>query len=251
MNWLKNWREVLTSLKTSSPVSRLAFRNGAVIHAPHACNHLDFLFCEIWVDRTYNPPGFEIENGDVVIDVGANIGVFSCFAAMSAQNVKVLAYEPFPGNAALLRSNVASVPGADIRVFESAVCGKCAVGMLRSDTTNWIAHSLSEQDNDSDDGIPVTTVSLDEILAGNGIDRCNLLKLDCEGSEYEILANASPSTMDRVEQIVGEYHCTSQFPTCDDAENEIAALLRNDFSKLEIVRDNAPSAQGGLFFATR
>lgn len=125
------------------------------------------------------------------------------------------------------------------------------MGVLRSEPANWITHSLSNDEDSTEDGIPVRTVTLDEVFEVNEIGTCNLLKLDCEGSEYEILASAGPSTMDRVERVVGEYHCTPRFPTCEHAEAELRSLLNRDFSVVDIVREHPVDATGGVFFAAR
>jgi hypothetical protein len=53
----------------------------------------------------------------------------------------------------------------------------------------------------------VASVTLDEVFAVHGIERCRLLKIDCEGMEYEILPGAG--VLDKVEYLAGEFHASA------------------------------------------
>ena len=50
------------------------------------------------------------------------------------------------------------------------------------------------------------SMSLDDLFALFAIDRCDLLKIDAEGAEYEILLGARPETLAKVRHIAIEYH---------------------------------------------
>ena len=233
------------AMGSGRPVQRLEFRSGAVLSGP-ASAHLGFLFGEIWIDRVYTPKGYEVQDGDVVIDVGANIGVFSLFAALVARDVEVFAYEPFSQNAALLRANVDGIRQSRVRVFEQAVGGRSGKRLLQAHPSNWIVHTLAEPGS-TQAGMPVSCVSLDDLMAKNAIQRCNLLKLDCEGSEYEILGCASTETLMRFERIVGEYH-----PVPGDSsaisEDELCRLLRSRSFRVESLQPFTGGG-GGVFHA--
>ena len=49
-------------------------------------------------------------------------------------------------------------------------------------------------------------MTLAQLLDGAGVDRCDLLKLDCEGAEYEILETMGPEVAGRIDQITMEVH---------------------------------------------
>ena len=68
---------------------------------------------------------------------------------------------------------------------------------------SWILHSLTGKDS-GENGIEVECLSLDTALAV--IERCDFLKLDCEGGEYEILYSASPETILKIGRIVCEFN---------------------------------------------
>jgi FkbM family methyltransferase len=202
---LRNWREALSAEWNNAPLSEVRLRNRVILSGPQTID-LAFLFHEIWVRRVYTPPGYEIEDGNVVLDVGANIGVFATYAATRAESVAVYAYEPFPENIAWLKKNVEESGLSNVHIFQQAVAGSPGTRFLQSDPEDWIMHSLGEEKNKGDDGLEVDCTTLDEIMSRERIKRCDLLKLDCEGSEYEILWNCAPDTLRRVRRIVAEFH---------------------------------------------
>ena len=197
----KNWREVLAAKAGGRDLRRVYFRNGAVLDAPAEIDLL-FLFHEVWIDRIYDLPGFEIKAGDDVIDIGGNIGAFAVFAGKRAENVKIHSYEPFPMNAAFLRKNVENSGLNNVNIIEAAVAGNNGERTLKIDDS-WVKHSLNEISS-KESGIRIKCLSLDEVLTE--IDHCNLLKIDCEGGEYEIFYGAKPETLRSIDKIVCEYH---------------------------------------------
>jgi len=53
--------------------------------------------------------------------------------------------------------------------------------------------------------VEVQSITLERIFKWNDIDRCALLKIDCEGAEYEIL-EAGEQYLDRIDWLMGEFH---------------------------------------------
>lgn len=201
---LQNWREALAAEWNRVPLEKVLLRNNVALSGPSTID-LAFLFHEIWVREVYSPPGYEIRDGDIIIDVGANIGVFATYAATRAPSVTIYAYEPFPENVSWLRKNVEDSHLTNVVVYQQAVAGSSGVRFLQSDPKDWIMHSLREEGADGG-SLEVSCISLDEIMSKEEIKRCDLLKLDCEGSEYEILQGCAPDTLRRVRRIVAEYH---------------------------------------------
>lgn len=201
---LENWRAALSAEWKSAPLSEVRLRNRVVLSGPETID-LAFLFHEIWVRRVYTPPGYEIREGDTVIDIGANIGVFATYAATRAKGVRVYAFEPFPDNVAWLRKNVEESGLSNVRIYQQAVAGSTGTRVLQSDPEDWIMHSLREEKTGGE-GLRVDCISLDDVMARDGIEGCDLLKLDCEGSEYEILWGCKDDTLKRVRRIVAEFH---------------------------------------------
>ena len=163
---------------------------------------------EIWIRRSYLPAGWGDVPRPTVIDVGANVGVFSVWAATQLGAGHVIAVEPSPSTAALLLQNLARNGVSDSCVLQ------VALGAARSRKILYrrgpaVMDTLFERDSYGSDfrpGPSVPVVTLDDLFAMFVVEHCDLLKLDCEGSEYDILFAASPATLGKIDHIVAEYH---------------------------------------------
>ena len=62
--------------------------------------------------------------------------------------------------------------------------------------------------------IDVPSITLEEIVKKHGIKKIKLLKIDCEGSEYEILYNCPTKILKKIECLGGEFHENSKIETC-------------------------------------
>ncbi|MES1198081.1 MAG: FkbM family methyltransferase [Chitinophagaceae bacterium] len=198
----KNWREILSAKINGQFVKSIRLRNGVVLNAPGKID-LNFVFHEIWIDEIYLPKGYEINTKDVVFDIGANIGVFSLYASSKARDVKVYSFEPFPSNADYFEKNFRESDVNNIYFFRGAVASKSEKRKLNV-SESWIKHVLNEKNEENEMYIDVECISLDEAFCK--IEKCDLLKIDCEGSEYEILYSAKPETINKINKIVGEFH---------------------------------------------
>ncbi len=94
---------------------RYTLPNGlAILHLNK--NETDYLYKEIFEVQAYLRYGITIKPGDLVIDVGGNIGLFSLFAHLAASNVKLLVFEPNPSVFAILQANTA-LYNVDAKLF--------------------------------------------------------------------------------------------------------------------------------------
>ncbi|QYO66338.1 FkbM family methyltransferase [Leptolyngbya sp. 7M] len=193
------------------------------------------MFHEIWIDQLYSPAGYEIKDDYSVVDIGANIGVFSLYAASAARNVRVRAFEPFPTNSEYFSRNRDESGAENVELITAAVADSEGTRILQVEDS-WILHSLAEKGS-SVGGIEVACVSLAEAL--NGIERCHLLKIDCEGGEYEILYSAAPETLAKIDRIVCEFNIGQS-----DGENgeQLAHFLVSHGFHIESVRTLDESA---------
>ncbi len=141
-----------------------------------------------------------------IVDAGANIGAFSLFAARSAPAARIVALEPFPSTFERLRNHVGQSPYRErITCRDWALCG--SDGLRRMDDSPMASQfrGLLVPDGRSS-GIEVEGVSLASLLNRERLDRVDLLKLDIEGSEYEIMESAPAEILERVGTIAMEYH---------------------------------------------
>ncbi len=141
----------------------------------------------------------------VVIDIGAHLGSFSVLAAAHAPKGIVLSYEPDSVNFRLLTRNIARNKLTNVKTFKCAVASTSGPKTLFRATSNW-GHSLNTVAYSRK--IVVDSVTLPQIFEENDVRTCHVLKIDCEGSEYEILMGLSPQILHRIKRIVGEWHET-------------------------------------------
>lgn len=125
--------------------------------------------------------------GDVVVDVGANIGNTALAAASRVgPGGRVLAFEPHPRTHAFLLENVALNDARQVEVVNAAVGdrpGTVKFSSLSADDINRVLAS-----GEADSGLTVPVRTLDEALAG--VARIDLLKIDVEGYEKRVLEGA-------------------------------------------------------------
>lgn len=198
---------------------------------------LKSLFQEIWLFERYKLPGYEIGPSDVVVDVGANIGLFALYAASRAPGVRVVSYEPEPRNFAVLSRNIAGSPRLceQVRPHNKAVAGKPGDITLYVDERHPMNHSLCvERNKDGTARTPVTVccVTLKEVLSENGLVSCDLLKLDCERAEFDIMESTPEHVFAGFPRVIGEFHGDgTRFRSLLESKNYVVDhLFRNYFA---------------------
>ena len=162
---------------------------------------------ETLLDRFYERFGFAVQDGWTVVDIGGGIGDYTIFAAYGRPNARVLAFEPFPESFRLLQENLDLNQIDNVEIFSQAVSsheGTLQFGSPSSDPLSMqTARGLQSPRGDA---LQVPAVSLGSILNSPAVKRIDLLKLDCEGAEYDILLNSTPAVLEKIDRIVMEYH---------------------------------------------
>lgn len=131
-----------------------------------------------------------VKEGMTVVDIGANVGYYTLLAArLVGPRGKVYAFEPSPGNFALLSQNVQANGYENVVLIPKAVSDRSGVAALHIDRASSGGHTLSGF-HDGPDSISVESVSLDDYFSGE-CRAIDLLKMDAEGAEGSILAGMS------------------------------------------------------------
>ncbi len=188
------------------PENRIKLYDGTSICSP-ASEELLHPFDEIWIERRYSPGGLGIAPGATVVDVGANVGVFALWAVKCGAG-RVIAVEPSPRMCEYLSRNVSSNHIQKITVVQAACGGQAGEAVLYS-RGDEVLNSLYCRDSLGSQFRPLCrtpVLTLEDIFCRHGIETCHLLKLDCEGAEYDILLNAREETLQKIQAIAMEYH---------------------------------------------
>lgn len=203
---------------------------------------------EVWERDAYgvrdlpHPP-------NTVVDIGAHIGAFTLLAAATWPRARILACECDPDNAQLLRANLAG--HANVEVVEAAI-GADAVQDIPFDQVVDKIHGNSGGGScvRTEPGtrlIRVPALNVIDLWQSRGLAGCDLLKLDCEGSELPILiALASSGLLAEVGLIVGEWHAQDR-----DSVETVKERLRQVLEATHVVafRHHAGGREG--FFTAR
>ncbi len=205
---LSNWwvhLAVKFGLTAADPVLFKA-RRGISIEAPR---RLLPEFKEMFMSEIYmRGIKFSLGENPVVLDIGANVGFFTLYVLSRLPGARVFSYEPIPVNFRQFKRNLQMNADLPVTCFQKAVAGQSGDITLNHDSSSeyTTGATIHEPRGKNTDTITVSGVSLEDIFRENGLERCDLLKLDCEGAEFEILYNCPRQIMDRIGNIVMEVH---------------------------------------------
>lgn len=133
-----------------------------------------------------------VQPGMVVLDVGANLGYHTAlFSHLVGRSGRVIAVEPDPSSFSLLQENIS------LNRIENATAVQCAVGAASGWANLWLSETNFACNSLVPTAVPnsrkaarTRVVTVDELL-GDAVDaRIDLIKIDCEGSEGDVLAGA-------------------------------------------------------------
>jgi FkbM family methyltransferase len=143
-----------------------------------------------------------------IVDIGANVGFFSFFAASRFPGARIFAYEPIPTNFNHLLRNRDLNRKVHITCIPKAVYGYSGEVTLEldSDDSFSTAARVTLQPQSPLSAFRAPCITLADLLDAHGIKRCHLLKIDCEGAEYDILYNCPQTHLHRIDQMVIEVH---------------------------------------------
>ena len=227
-DWPKWFREYFGGLADGSG-GCYRMRCGINLHTRH--NRSDFhMIDEIWAYRKYDYFGYRVAPGDVVVDVGANIGTFSLYAATVCGASRVLSFEPFPDNYSILRKNVDENHLRNVTYVNQAVAGERGLRTLRLDPLDCGSHSLVM--GSFGRTVDVECCALDDVFKRFSLSKIDYLKMDCEGAEYEILENAT-SRLPQISRISMETHTTA-----DRKAEDLERLLREYGFEVRLLGDS-------------
>jgi FkbM family methyltransferase len=223
------------------PEKAYALPNGERVVQRHRYE-TDFLYREIFVDRIYARHGIELRPEARVVDIGANIGMFSLFVKLECPSARVYAFEPARELFHLAQQNLARF-GDDVRLFPVGVSDTekvteftyypgysimsgfhaafskdrevlaqgvknqlQAAARSKAPVTQRMVDALVGKKLDGAERYECELWSLSTFIERERLPVIDLLKIDAERCEREILAGISDADWPRVRQIVVEAH---------------------------------------------
>ena len=176
----------------------------------------------------YEPRGHQVQPGDIVLDCGANIGVFTK-KALARGAKKVISIEPAPKTLEALRKNFApEISSGRVVVVPKGVWSSEGKMELAINDADQALNSLVMEGPGVSDKISIPVTTIDTIVAGLGLDRVDFIKMDIEGSEKSALAGARETIRRfRPKLSISSEHLADDFET-------IPALVRSIFQQYSV-----------------
>jgi FkbM family methyltransferase len=140
-----------------------------------------------------------IQPGDTVLDVGANVGIFSVLASrLAGPDGCVIGFEPAPDNLERLAANLALNDVANVTVVDRPASNRIETVVFHLNSDNDGGHSLwnpgehphHEKSRENAQSIVMTTTTIDAEAAQLGFAPPRLIKIDTEGAEHRVLEGA-------------------------------------------------------------
>ena len=200
-------------------------------------NETEYIYNEVFVLQAYLRHGISISDGDCVVDAGANIGLFTVFANRLACGLRTIALEPNPAAFACLAAN-AEAWGESVQCLPHGLSREngtaqltCFQGLsllsgfhadaaierevVKSYVLNQEPASALDERHAADlsalldTRLQSATVTarlrtLSSVIAEEGIERIDLLKVNVEKSELDVLLGIDPADWPRIRQLVVE-----------------------------------------------
>lgn len=222
----------------------------------------------------YLQHGIQVSDNDIVFDVGANIGIFGLRTLLNHKNTQVFAFEPVPTIFAVLQKNAEKfgtrfrvfkvgigkeeskqtfqyypnspalstahpevwdahpedLEKATLSQIRNAPPAFAFLRYLPSFVAKWVAKSLRSKPISFE--CEIKTVS--QIIEKENVTRIDLLKIDCEGAEYDVLQGIADKDWDKIRQVVAEVY------NADNRVEKVKQLLESKgFIHITVEEDNA------------
>lgn len=174
----------------------------------------------------------EFKLGDVILDIGAHVGIVSCYIGKRWPEVRIYAFEPVPDNYRRLQRNLAANGVTSVRPFQLALTGNGRrVAMSADPAVNSGGGSILGRNPT----LRVPSTTLTNVFAKLAPDRVALLKIDCEGAEYEVLT-AGETLLDRVDALVGEFHDGAAVRALGYSPDDLEAMVWQHVPVVHVTR---------------
>jgi FkbM family methyltransferase len=230
-NWLNFWKFYYSN--KNGKYFQAQFRNGLIAEV-----HPELIpvFDEIFLRDIYNFNIKKITDSPTIIDIGANIGYFSIYISSKLPKAKIIAFEPVPSNYKLLQHHKTINNLDSLTLDNRAVMGdKASIELGYNDSIKFqIGASMLSREMFTK-SIQVEAISIPDIFKEYKIDHLDLLKIDCEGAEYNILFNCPKQYYQKIKKIAIEVH--SWVPETEGSIKKLTDFLRGHGFKVKNKKD--------------
>jgi FkbM family methyltransferase len=220
--------------------NRFLVINSKQVKLSHLGDDLFPIVTEIFYDKVYERDFVRLNLNDVVVDIGANYGVFSLYSQMFNPS-KVYAVEPLKATFKSMKKNLTEY---GVTCINKAVSSEN--GFEKFMITEVNGNNFSEKNGNGFHPSSVIgeeiveTVTINQLVSDYDIDRIDFLKVDCEGGELDLFRTIDKEYLqNNIGKIAMEYHSK-------EIHDEVIDILKsNNF----IIEDTLGSNDIGLIYA--
>jgi len=208
---------------------------------------------EVFDDLVYKPIWFNFESKKIkkIIDVGSQIGSFALWANEQWPQAVIHCYEPDPNSFKILKKNILAAKSKKISAFNFAIWDKKKQLKFFRFKNNSGSNSIVYSKNHigkHDEIVNVKSNSIRKAIdkIGTSVD---ILKLDCEGAEYNILYSLEKNDLKKIKFLVIEYH---EFDNDSQHRgNHLSNYLRSQGFTTQLLPQDIREGQGiGYIYAS-
>jgi len=184
------------------------------------------IFKEIYMENLYEVDFITQKihtKSPVVVDIGANVGYAATFLLSHFPEAQVISFEPLPSNFELLSENQKLNSHKNWQVVQMAVAkdeGELILFYQKSKKFTPIASVWKDFERENTENMSIKTLGLADIFVKFAITKIDLLKIDCEGAEYDILYHCPQEILQKIQLIAMETHQGKS-----DVENQQAMVV--------------------------
>jgi len=211
-------------------------------YPPFDCTYVNYR--EMFYENVY---GFcNIDNLETVVDIGANVGIFSLYMLIKRGCQLVHAVEPT--DMAYEKLKIAAKNYDGIITHKVAVYNHDGTLTISCKRDNSAISKITSEEVDNSDRVKFPCVTLSTFLTVNNLDSVDLIKVDIEGAEFAVFDAASDKTILRSKRYIIEYHV-------EDGERQKLHNLVNRLEglgyKLKNKLDPTYSLDNSFFYAEK
>jgi FkbM family methyltransferase len=148
----------------------------------------------------------------VILDIGSNIGTSVLFFHQQFPAAKIYGFEPHPETFRILQANVGSIPSVEVFNYAlGATDARISVAFDGIDFSGLVAKPGSVNPPGAATVVECEVKHAGGVMKNLGLTRADLIKIDCEGAEYDVLTALPEEMLRECKWIVGEMHDVSAF----------------------------------------